>query len=45
MWVMNWPSIFRKSTGSVFRYTNEETPVPKSSSAKLQPRPFSSRMR
>ncbi len=42
---MNWPSILRKSTGRVFRYTNEDTPVPKSSSANLQPRRFSSPMR
>ena len=24
-WAMNWPSIFRKSTGRVFRYMNEDS--------------------
>ena len=43
-WAANWPSIFRKSTGSVFRYTNDDTPLPKSSSANRQPRAFSSRI-
>ena len=39
------PSIFRKSTGRVFRYTNDDTPLPKSSSENRQPRAFSSRMK
>ncbi len=32
-WAANWPSILRKSTGRVLRYENDDTPLPKSSSA------------
>ena len=37
MSVTKLPSIFRKSTGRCLRYVNEDTPTPKSSSAKRQP--------
>ena len=39
------PSIFKKSTGRFLRYANDDRPLPKSSSAKRQPRCLSAFMK